>query len=207
MQSAPLPDGISNFTGDCFTPRPQFHNQTTVEFSSHGSGDLQIYDSQNRHTGLLPSGDIELGIPGSTYETLGGNIFILVPATSTYKAILRSNVSSILTLKVKGYIGSNLEQEAAYVAAPAAGSTSTTAELDFSGFQGNMNIGVDANGDGVSDATITPTALFSSSSAPDIVPPDIIPPSFPAEIVLGATSTIAFNATDTDSGIASLTAT
>ncbi len=39
--------------------------------------------NSGRHTGPLPNGDIELGIPGSTYQTIGDNDFVLLPASDT----------------------------------------------------------------------------------------------------------------------------
>jgi pimeloyl-ACP methyl ester carboxylesterase len=136
-----LPQGISTNAADCATQSfsGSSANETTIEFSAYGAADLGVYDAAGNYTGVTASGTVAIGIPGSDYEKLGDNTFILVPAAaSTYKVESRTGVAGLFAMKVRGYRGVAIDREVTYQAMP----TSTTAELDFAGFGGNMDLHV-----------------------------------------------------------------
>ncbi len=197
-----LPSGISTSLADCMTPGAS-PAETMVDFSVHGSAALNVYDAAGRHTGPLPTGDIELGIPGSQYEKIGDNTFVLVSATSTYKVLVQGTVSSTAsstaTIKVKEYKGSTKSKQVNYPSVSLV-SASATAELDFTGPGNDTGLTIDENGDGTSDTTSQPII------ADDVVPSDIILPVIPAIVVQYSTTTIVFSASDSSSGIATVTA-
>lgn len=224
VPDAALPEGVSAALGECTgnggAPAQGAGSgaEDSFEFVQNGRGELHVYDAQNRHTGPLPDGGAEQAIPGSEYETIGGNSFIIVPASSahTYKIVSRKTASSpapdgaatsTVTLKVKGRRGSGMTKEAIYVSVPLA-HASSTAELAFSNFDGSLGLVIDSDGDGNGDGTIQPVAVLADpSSTTDVIPPDIVAPAIPAAVAEGSTGTIVFGATDTGSGVATITAT
>jgi pimeloyl-ACP methyl ester carboxylesterase len=157
--AAPLPQGISSSLADCATQAvspggASSAGDTTVEFSAHGTTatstiDLGVYDASGNYTGVTASGTVATGIPGSEYEKLGNNVFILAPAGKNYKVIDqiaadhtiggKANASGTFEMKVRGYRAGAADRETTYLAVPLA-STSTFAELDFAGFNGNMDL-------------------------------------------------------------------
>ncbi len=161
--TSPLPQGISGSLADCTTPRPQIQNETTIAFSTHSPVALNVYDAEHRHTGPTVNGDFELGIPGSTYEKIGENTFVLVPAGQTYTVLDQGLASGTLEMDIDGYRGSTLDNEVQYLSVPIAG-PSTSAELNFSNFSGDMGLKLDSDGDHVTDAVIFPSDPPSSST-------------------------------------------
>jgi hypothetical protein len=148
--AAPLPQGISSSLADCATQNVASPaSDTTIEFSAHGTTAtstiaLGVYDASGNYTGVTASGTIVTDIPGSEYEKLGNNIFILAPAGKNYKVInqmadSRATASGTFEMKVRGYRAGATDREATYLSVPLAG-TSTFAELDFAGFNGNMDL-------------------------------------------------------------------
>ncbi len=148
--AAPLPQGISSSLADCATQNAVSSvSETTIEFSAHGTTAtntiaLGVYDASGNYTGVTASGTVATGIPGSEYEKLGNNIFILAPAGKNYKVInqmadSRATASGTFEMKVRGYRAGAADREATYLSVPLAG-TSTFAELDFAGFNGNMDL-------------------------------------------------------------------
>lgn len=204
--STPLPQGVSSAVADCFTARSQFRNETTIEFSTHSPVELHVFDSQNRHTGPLANGRVELGISGSRYEKIGENAFVLVPGGDNYKVIDQALRSGTFMMKVKGYVGSNLNHVATYLSVPLQ-SGNTKAELNFSDFEGDLTLKLDNDGNGTVDYRLSPNAILTDSSQSDITPPAISLPSIPETVVVNRQLTFAFSAMDDLSGIALLNAT
>jgi hypothetical protein len=209
--AAALPQGISAALADCVAPQgtAATGDETTVEFSTHGDGDLGVYDSEDRYTGVTASGTVALGIPGSDYEKLGANVFITVPAGDAYRAIgdTQPDASDTFEMKVRGYHGAAADREATYLLAPTNG-TSTTAELDFSGFGKNLDLHIGRKGHPGFTGVHHPDALFSSPAAmKDSTPPIITVSALPREVLQNSTATISFSAVDAGSGIGVLTAT
>ena len=120
-----LPAGFGTSLNSCFGGGP------FVELSAHGAAGLTVRNSVGLSTGLDASGTVELAIPDSTYEAIGDNYFIMVPANDVYHLITESSLSGDLVVKTKGYNGSSETQNVTYVASSTGGAT---AALDFTGF-------------------------------------------------------------------------
>ena len=144
-----LPQGISANLADCATQASvAAGGDTTIEFGVHGittsTIELGVSDASGNYTGITASGTVATGIPGSDYEKLGNNIFILVPAGKNYKVIdqmagNQANASGTFEMKVRGYRAGAIDHEATYLSMALVG-TSTSAELDFSDFNKNMDL-------------------------------------------------------------------
>ncbi len=111
--TAALPQGISSSLADCAMQNgASAAGDTTIEFSVHSTTtstiDLGVYDANGNYTGITASGTVATGIPGSEYEKLGNNIFILAPSGKKYKVIDRMTdhqtvASGTFEMKVRGY--------------------------------------------------------------------------------------------------------
>jgi pimeloyl-ACP methyl ester carboxylesterase len=194
-----LPQGISSSLADCATQivsqgaaftqssasqgTASSASETTIEFSAHGTVtstiDLGVYDASGNYTGVTASDTVATGIPGSEYEKLGNNIFILVAAGKNYKVINQiadhqAAVSGIFEMKVKGYRAGAVDREATYLSVPLIG-TSTFAELDFAGFNGNMDLRMGhrnvpphgGNASSTFDDSRHPDSILSGPFSPD----------------------------------------
>jgi pimeloyl-ACP methyl ester carboxylesterase len=209
---APL--GISTSTQDCLQGRSTAHNETTIEISTHSPITLNAYDSQNRHTGPSTAKNtdndttstIDLQIPGSSYETIGENSFILLPASDTYRIIGNAEATGTFTMKIKSLDeAANLLGDVTYIQVPLT-SASTTATLIVSSSTPTPVITLDAYGDGAAISTIAPTASLSASSSVDTSPPVITMPAISESVTYGTSLTFAFSAIDDLSGIATTSA-
>jgi pimeloyl-ACP methyl ester carboxylesterase len=201
---APL--GISTSTQDCLQGRSSAHNETTIEISTHSPIALNAYDSQNRHTGPGTSNSeastIDLQIPGSSYETIGENSFILLPASDTYRIVGDAQATGTFTMKIKSLDeAANFLGGTTYIQIPLA-SASSTATLTVSSSTPTPTLTLDAYGDGTTISIIAPTASLSASSSADTTPPDITMPTIPESVPYGTSLTFIFSAVDDLSGIA-----
>lgn len=185
-----LPVGISLNKSDCDEPAPDPFGKMTLSFSTHSPVALHIYDSQGRHTGPDANGDIELGIPGSSYERIGENSFVWVPGGETYKVAADATDIGAFDLKIKSYEGAVQKNLITYLSIPLLG-PQTNAELNFTDIQVPPILALDADGDGQFEQQVEPSAVLAGSGAKDITPPTIT--------TSGITATI----TDDESGVAS----
>ncbi len=209
--SFPLPDGFSASLASCFQSSGSASSGTTVEFSAHGAASLVIRNDAGLSTGSDASGTVNLGIPYSSYEAIGDNYFITVPASETYHIIAESASSSdALVVKAKSYDGASAATSATYVV-PALNPTqennegTTTASIDFSSADSFASATVTA-GEGAAPVSLRP-AIEQASSSSDVMPPDVVVSGVPASAEGGSTTTISFSASDRESGIALVGAT
>jgi len=193
-----LPNGFSTASSYC-SLRP--YDPTMFLASIHSPAALHAYDSQNRHTGPLSNGDIELGIPGSSYEKIGENSFAFVPAGDNYRFVADGLASGTFDMKVRTYHGNTLTNTITYLSVPLA-SDKTNAELDFTSNQSPQNLLLDSNGDGIFETIIQPTAILGETASADITPPKILINS-PTNIDYTRAQSIPINvsAIDTESGV------
>jgi pimeloyl-ACP methyl ester carboxylesterase len=206
--AATLPQGISAREADCASQSSSSSGQdSTVEFSISGSENLGVYDAAGDFTGSTASGTVARGIPGSEYDQLGSSTFVLVPAGGNYRAMSGATASGTFVMKVRGYRGATIDREANYLLVSAA-DTSTVAELDFSGFEKNMDLKLGHRGHAGIERIHHPDSVISAAAnLKDRMPPTITVSPLPREVVQNATETLLFAATDTASGVATTTAT
>jgi len=195
--------GISPSLGDCFVP-------DELAISLSGPAELRIYDAAGRDVGPNDaSGTIDLVIPSSSYRTIGSSTFIAVPAAlAPYRVEATAVASGTITLTTASVSNTVTKKKVSYVAVklpkPKAKATLSVATADAST---SPALAVDTDADGVADAAIPPTAVLDSSSTlADVVPPVITMLGMPTSTMVGATTTIAWSATDTGSGVATTSA-
>jgi pimeloyl-ACP methyl ester carboxylesterase len=91
------PLGISTFVEDCIqgrgAPRP-----AVITVNVSGSSTVDVYDNAGDHVGPNSAGDIDLQIPGSSYDTFGGTTLVSLPApagtaSGTYKISIKKPAS------------------------------------------------------------------------------------------------------------------
>ncbi len=203
----PLPTGIMQLQSleDLYKP-PYTSETSTIAFSIFCPAELHVYDSQNRHTGPLPNGDIELAIPFSRYDKMADNSFVFVPAGDTYRVVVKALSSGTFDLKTQLFNGIVLANTITYLAVPLQ-SNQTKAELDFSTLQGDLTLKLDSKGTGVVDSVLQPTAVLSDVESKDTTPPAITMPYIPPEVLLNTPLTFGFWANDDNSGVAFIKAT
>ncbi len=153
--------GVSMNTEDCLLGRGAAR-PATVEISVSASGTVDVYDQAGNHVGLNSAGDADLGIPGSSYDTIGGNTFITLPATSTYRTVIKQASSSVSSakakVKVKKYDSSaHLTASTTYSNVPLA-TASSTATLTVSNTTSTPVLAVDEDGSGATSTVIEPDA-------------------------------------------------
>lgn len=168
------PLGISTDTEDCLlgrgAPRPAM-----VEISVSGSSTVDIYDS---------AGNSGTGIPGSSYDTIGGNTFVTVPASSTVKITIKqasSSTSSVKTkVKVKKYdTSAHVTTTTSYADVPLATALSTATLVIAAQTQTSTTatttpdpvLTVDEDGTGVTSTVVEPDGADTAN----ITPPAHIP--------------------------------
>lgn len=201
--SPSLTEGITQDIAACGFANPVAPNQTTLAFSTHSPVLLHLYDDQNRHTGPTVDGDIELGIPGSSYEVIGDNSFAWAPGGITYRIVIEATNSGEFNLKVKTMGGVSLLSQTAYIAVPlASGATSASLSVDVGGSVSALAL--DADGDGANEAELNPTSILSGERAYDAEPPEISFGSLldGARFAHADSLVLSISATDSASGVA-----
>ena len=202
---APL--GWSGSVKDCFSDIGASRRETTLEVSVHSPVVLHAYDKEGRHTGPNGNGEIETRIPGSSYDIIGGNRFMLLPAAGTYDVLGSATASGSFTMKVKSYDdAAALLQEATYVHLPI-GSASATVKFTLSSSTLGSPVSLDAGIDGGGGRQVAATALLDASSSLDIDPPLLkLDPLFPSSTFVGATTTAIFSFLEEGVGVATSSA-
>jgi hypothetical protein len=212
-ETAPLPDGISRSLADCVGATDSGGGtKGTVEFSAHGSAGLDVYDATGDHVGPNASGTIDLGIPESTYDAIGDNYFITVPASSPYRVTSESTSTDDLILREREYDGGTPEGITNYVVPSVTASSSsavgtTTAELDMTGSGVSILSVTENNGNEATSTVVAPSSVFTATDATDITPPVITMSDISSPVFLNSTATLTFAAMDAESGVAVLRAT
>ena len=164
----PLVEGISQSLADCFG---EPINPTRILFSSHSPVELHIYDQEGNHTGPNELGDIELGIPDSNYEKIGGNSFVFVPPGNNYSVVTKATSPGSFNLKIRTLKGSSFVDTITYINVPQENG-STTATLEFSGVDSDLTLKLDKDGDGNFDEELQPTSILDENGSEDIIPPE-----------------------------------
>jgi hypothetical protein len=142
------------------------HNN--FKFTAMSPVRLRVFDSDGNHTGLLPDGSIEEGIPGSTFDRGGEDQFVTVPDGNVYRVVAEGVDQGTLTLwqteiDYTGLVLRTLEWGQVLIQ-PGSISKMVT---EF-GAPGPM-LAVELDGDGVSDQTLAPMRIFPGGGGPTLL--------------------------------------
>lgn len=163
-------DGITTDVERCQVSPSVAANETTLAFSTHSPVLLHIYDDQGRHVGPTPEGNIELGIPGSSYEIIKDNSFAWVPGGGIYRVSIDATNAGAFTVKIKEMQGPTVARQTAFIEVPLE-SDATTASLHVSSDGQVSNLLLDENGDGIEESSFAPNAVLTGAQAEDRDPP------------------------------------
>ncbi len=194
--------GISPSLGDCFVP-------DELLISVNGPAELHIFDGSGRHTGPNDaSGTIDLSIPSSSYEAIGENFFVALPARGApYRVEADAIASGTITLVTESLSNTVPKKKTTYVSVKLS-KRKAKATLEVTATGTGPALAVDADADGVPDASVPPTAVIDVSSTPmDVDPPVLSVPAMPTSTIAGATTTLLWGVADAGSGVATSTAT
>ncbi|MBI2034067.1 MAG: hypothetical protein HYT13_03150 [Candidatus Liptonbacteria bacterium] len=158
-----LPTHITTQRSSCSLNGLKIEDDSPVE--------LHIYDSQGRHVGPLPSGDIEIGIPGTEYDRFEDEKYAFLPPGETYRVVFRGTQAGEATISIQPILNGLPAQTVSYFDVPV-GSASTTLELVLNQALDDLTLRLDHEGDGIVDATSTPTVILDSIHSLDFVPPE-----------------------------------
>ncbi|OJI06883.1 hypothetical protein BK004_01955 [bacterium CG10_46_32] len=187
LDTSSLPD-ISQDISQCV-----FNGQVV---SVHSPVNLNVYDANGNHVGPDENGDIELNIPGATYEQIGDNKFIFIPNTdsTSYNIQHDGTGSGTFSLYVSKVVNNQVIETAYYTDVPV--NQSTSAQVALSSDVSGTTLQVDTNGTG-SFAPVTAAAVLNSTQAGDITKPTT------TISVSGGASSAAFEllASDDNSGV------
>ncbi len=166
--------GMSTSTEDCMNGRRNTaRRETTIEVAVRGSVLLEAdaYDGARTDEG-------KNGIPGSSMERIGDSTSLLLPASGTYRMILRATASGSAIAVIRAYDdAARLQGAASYIGIPFE-TASDTAEISIS--SENMadprapspSLSL-VHADGSAGTPIPPTAILSANEAADTEPPRI----------------------------------
>jgi len=118
--------------------------------SVHSPVDIHVFDDQNRHTGPTESGDFEVNIPGSSYDTLGDAKFIFLPDDGVYAIKFEATDNGSFDFKIRKFEDSENTETVLYKDIPLTLSTIAETTFDTNSSQ-YPKLHVDENGDNKED--------------------------------------------------------
>ncbi|HRB28764.1 MAG TPA: hypothetical protein PK517_01145 [Nitrosomonas sp.] len=121
--------------------------------------DMQIYDDQGNHTGIIRSNGQPYStrnIPGSTIRNISGHQVINLAGDRLYNVVLDGIDNGTFTLEVETFHGEDLVKKDVFTALPATQQTKGT--LTMSPEMVLSQLSLDYNGDGQIDSTIDPVS-------------------------------------------------
>lgn len=132
-----------------------------ITIAMHSPVDINLYDEEGNHTGPIPnpapSSDlnyVEESIPGSTYVAYGEDKYITIHDDKKYRLELKGTDEGVFTLQITD--GRRAEPiVTTFADVPVTDSLQGQMILDTS-VQAEPVITIDSNGDGLTDATLTP---------------------------------------------------
>ena len=135
--------------------------------SFHCPIDIHIYDEFGNHAGPDSNGEIENNISDVSYDMIGGNKFVFLPAGRSFKVVGQATAvgsfnARIQTIEESEYVAESYYNEISMTA-------STMIKIDNTE-QGFMEY--DENGDGLIDKTISPSSVLGADMINDISRPE-----------------------------------
>ncbi|MES2059780.1 MAG: right-handed parallel beta-helix repeat-containing protein [Patescibacteria group bacterium] len=169
--------------------------------SFHSPVDVHVFDAAGDHTGPDSDGNIEYGVPGVAYDTIGEQKFVFLPDGAEYSVKLNATANGAFSVNVKDYEDGQVTDVAHFDDLPIIGGVS---KAEVRAQNDAPIILLDENGDG-DLRTINPSSDAAEiPSAPDPASEPITNmthfggrgggvayiPAAPAGSVLGASTTI-----------------
>jgi hypothetical protein len=187
-----IPNGISD----------QPINLKGTSISIHSPVDLNIYDSNGKHTGPTSDGGFEEQIPGSVYQTLDDAKFIWLPEEGHYSVKLNATDLGSFDFKIRSYANDSNFQTVLFKTIPINNTTKAEAEIDTSSTQ-NTVLQIDKDGDGTVDSQKNPDSVLDGDANYDFTSPAILlnTPTKNAIFILNQAIKADFQCTDLESGI------
>jgi len=135
---------------------------------------LGVFDSQGNFTGIDPNQNLDSEvmevieeIPGSIFISSGEDQYIFLPKEGSYSFKFKGTGSGHATVETSTFSGDATTHVATYTDIPVTSSTEATFELNADQPE-NTLIQVDTDGDGATDATVTPDGYTPPPSEPTI---------------------------------------
>jgi pimeloyl-ACP methyl ester carboxylesterase len=139
------------------------------QFMFNGDANVIAADGQNRRTGMTQPEVYEVGIPGSSLDTLGDATSLFLPITGTYTITVTGAADSLADLRLRHIVNGAVADTVLYKDLDVtAGSLAT---LRFNVVNPDYTLDLDQNGDGSSDGTREPDAFLNAAQSQDITPP------------------------------------
>ena len=159
---------IGNIRNGRVTLTPDNGIYLTSRWTMKSPVDLQIYDDQGNHTGIIRKDGQPYpisNIPGSTIDRVSGHQVITLQGDRSYNVILDGVDNGTFTLEVETFNGDSLVKEDLFSTLPSA--TQTKGSISMNSEMVLSQLELDYNGDGQVDSTIDPyapgTKVFSNS--------------------------------------------
>ncbi|MFA5248291.1 MAG: LamG-like jellyroll fold domain-containing protein, partial [Patescibacteria group bacterium] len=141
-----------------------------VNAGSHSPVELHIYDEEDNHTGPLPDGNIEKGIPGVSYDILGEDKYAFLPVGRNYHIVNQATSSGELGITLDK-IENSQPTGFVYFASIPLNSASTTVEYNITDNQAEYQASIDFDGNGTVDEVVTPDSVLSGEQLNDLTAP------------------------------------
>ena len=133
-----------------YTTKPVDENPSK-RLAIHSPASIDIYDSEGRHTGLIPNPDpnsdlqlVEEQIPNSRYYHFGEGKYVSLPSEGTYRVVIKGTGEGTFTLELENGIAGNYSGRPIFSDIPVSPSTVATLNLDDNVLQ----LSLDQDGDG-----------------------------------------------------------
>jgi len=162
--------------------------------STHSPVIMDIYDDENNHTGSTSTGDIEYGIPGVSYDTIGSDTFVFLPQDGNYHIVITATDTGAYNFYTTDIGPNDLKISQSYWNDIPLKSLAEKFEIDFSSTNIDYIIKADEDNDGVFETSYSPSAVLSSSSVNDLVPPQTV-------ISVSKDGIVSFTSTDDSAGV------
>ncbi|MES2023404.1 MAG: alpha/beta fold hydrolase [Patescibacteria group bacterium] len=175
------------------TDSNNFCDVTGRVVSTHSPVTMHIYDDNGHHTGPTDNGDIEYGIPGVSYDVIGGDAFAFLPEGGNYKVVNKATDTGAYDFYIKD-IGANdaITNETYFNEIPLTNLASSS-EIDFTPSGNDYKIKMDQDGDNTFEKEFAPSSSLGATQANDLTAPETT-----ASV---AGRNLSFSSTDENSGV------